>query len=35
MKFYKKIFEKEYLFFNEADYDIDPTYFSPFEEQMV
>lgn len=35
MKFYKKIFEKEYLFFNEADYDIDPTYFSSFEEQMI
>lgn len=35
MKFYKKIFEKEYLFSNEADYDIDSNYFSSFEEQMV
>lgn len=35
MKFYKKIFEKEYLFFGESDYDTDPTYFSLFEEQMV
>ena len=31
MKFYKKIFKKEYLFFNEADYDTDTNYFSPFE----
>lgn len=31
MKFYKKIFEKEYLFFGESDYDTDTNYFSPFE----
>jgi len=35
MKFYKKIFEKEYLFFGGSDYDTDLNYFSPFEEQMV